>query len=83
MAAAAPAAPADAGRAFYKVQVNREVSAGEVSRNSGQSQAECTSSCYVLSLQIYEIDTRYQKLKYISAGAYGMVCSAEDSVLGR
>ncbi len=29
--------------------------------------------------QVFEVDTRYTKLKYISAGAYGMVASADDT----
>jgi hypothetical protein len=30
--------------------------------------------------EVFEIDVRYSKLAYIASGAYGFVCSAEDTV---
>ena len=30
--------------------------------------------------QIFQIDTRYQNLKVIGSGSYGVVCSADDVV---
>jgi hypothetical protein len=34
-------------------------------------------------MQLFEIDVRYTKLKFVGGGAYGCVCSAEDTLTGR
>ena len=37
----------------------------------------------VVNGEVYEVESRYSNLKFIGGGAYGQVCSADDSVTKR